>query len=225
MRDPLATPLYFVADGIDCIHRPSFIKQYEDFWNDPPSVDILWLGLLMIMMSTAIHVLSANETLPPVITFNPVETSLAFRAAAEQCMIVGNYTKKLYLHTVQTLILLAISTTPHESSWFFLGTVIRVAMSMGLHRDPGNFPAISAGEGEMRRRLWNMIKYVDLLTSVHMGMPHMIKEEECDSKVPLNLHDSDVDVHITTLPAERPASEQTGVSYMIAKALMAEDLA
>lgn len=189
-------------------------------------MDTLWLGLLMVMMSIAVKILNATDSNPPdsEIGKNPIESWHAFRCAAEQCMIVGEYTKKLYLHTVQTLILLVVSTTPLESSWFFLGSVVRIAMSMGLHRDPRQFPAITQGEGELRRRLWTMITCMDLLTSIQIGLPSMIKEDECDTKMPLNLHDDEVGANVKTLPPEHDKNVLTGVSYMISKASMAHGL-
>jgi hypothetical protein len=187
-------------------------------------VDILWLGLLMVVMSVAVEIYksvgSPNKELEP---FSTAETKLAFRTAAEQCLIVGEYTKKLYLHTIQTLILLNI-TAADENRWLLLGLTIRVAMSMGLHRDPRQFPAIPPGEGEMRRRLWTMITCMDLLSSIQIGLPCMIKKDECDTKLPMNLHDDEIGENITTLPPERGSNELTGVGYMICKASMAMTL-
>jgi hypothetical protein len=209
---------------LDILHRPSFYKQYEDFWRNPQKVDILWLGLLMVVMSVAVAIYksvgSPNKELE---AFCTAETKLAFRTAAEQCLIVGEYTKKLYLHTIQTLILLNL-TSADENRWFLLGMTIRIAMSMGLHRDPRQFPAISPGEGEMRRRLWTTLTCMDLLSSIQIGLPCMIKKDESDTKLPLNLHDDEIGENVTTLPPERGRDELTGVCYIIWKANMAHTL-
>lgn len=148
---------------------------------------------------------------------------LAFRNASEQCLVVGEYTKKLYLHTVQALLLLCFSSS-EEGGWLLLGSVVRLAMMMGLHRDPGQFSAISAGEGEIRRRLWTQIACMDLLTSIQVGLPSMIKEDQCDTRLPRNLHDNEVGEGVDTLPRERDREELTGICYMINKASMAHAL-
>lgn len=206
------------------LHRPSFYKQYEDFWRNPSKVDILWLGLLMVIMSISVKIQNhVGGQSMEIEGLDTVEMHHAYRTAAEQCLIIGEYTKKLYLHTIQTLILLATSG-PEENGWLFMGMVIRLAMSMGLHRDPRNFPAITQGEGEMRRRLWTMITCIDLLSSIQIGLPTMIKKDECDTKLPLNLHDDEIGENVTTLPPERGGDQLTGVCYMIWKATMAHTL-
>ena len=43
------------------------------------------------------------------------------------------------------------------------GIVVRLAMRMGLHRDPGPYPGIPVFQGEMRRRIWAAVRSCDLL--------------------------------------------------------------
>lgn len=178
----------------------------------------------MMIMSIALRIYHYSGEEPSELHGKTMEMSTAFRIAAEQALIVGEYTKKLYLHMVQTLILLCTASTHKDNvdnSWLFLGMVVRVAMSMGLHRDPEQFPQISYGEREIRRRLWTVITCSDLLYSVQLGLPPMVKQEECDTKLPRNLHDDEIGEGITEEPPERGREELTGVSYMIAKASMA----
>lgn len=207
---------------LDVLHRPSFYKQYEDFWRDPTQVDIIWLGLLMSIMGISLRIYSRSGEEPPELAGRTVDMSYAFKLATEQCLIVGDYTKKLYIHTVQTMILLSTQHSHKdraEDSWILLGSLVRVALAMGLHRDPKKFgTTISPGEGEIRKRLWTIIYFMDVLESIKIGLPHMIRLEECDVSLPLNLHDDEICEEVTVLPPERKQSELTGVSYMIAKA-------
>lgn len=204
------------------LHRPSFYKQYEDFWRDPTQVDIIWLGLLMSIMGISLRIYSRSGEEPPELAGRTVDMSYAFKLATEQCLIVGDYTKKLYIHTVQTMILLIAQQNQKdrsEDAWILLGSLVRIALSMGLHRDPKNFgTTISPSVGEIRKRLWTIIYFMDVLESIKIGLPYMIRVEECDASLPLNLHDDEICDHVTVLPPERNHGELTGVSYMIAKA-------
>jgi len=178
----------------------------------------------MVIISISIKIYdSIGEPVKGIVGHDTAESWHAFRSSVEQCLIVGEYTKKPYLHTVQTLLLLCMSSTD-DNSWLFMGMVVRIAMSMGLHRDPEQFPAITPGEGEMRRRLWTQITCVDLLMSIQIGLPSMLREDECDTKLPLNLHDDEIGEDATTLPPERERDELTGVIYIICKATMAHTL-
>ncbi|RPB17486.1 hypothetical protein P167DRAFT_478686 [Morchella conica CCBAS932] len=204
------------------LHRPTFYKQYEDFWRDPSQVDMIWLGLLMSIMCLSLRIYNRSGEEPQELVGKTIEMSHAFKAATEQCLIVGDYSKKLYIHTIQTLILLVTqnmySKDRVEDTWLLLGSLVRLALCMGLHRDPKNFPQISPGEGEIRKRLWTIICCMDILESIKIGLPSMIRMDECDTGLPLNLHDDEIIETSTTIPQERGREELTGVSYMIAKA-------
>lgn len=210
---------------LDVLHRPTFYKQYEDFWRDPTQVDIIWLGLLMSIMGISLRIYSRSGEEPPELAGRTVDMSYAFKLATEQCLVVGDYTKKLYIHTVQTMILLISQQNQKdraEESWILLGSLVRISLSMGLHRDPKNFgTTISPGEGEIRKRLWTVIHFMDILESIKIGLPYMIRLEECDASLPLNLHDDEICDSVVVLPPERDHSELTGVSYMITKSSLA----
>lgn len=52
---------------------------------------------------------------------------------------------------------------------------------MGYPRDPSRFPSITLFGGEIRRRLWMMLYCMDVMISIQMGMPSLIKDEQCDT--------------------------------------------
>lgn len=211
--------------GLDVLHRPTFYKQYEDFWRDPTQVDIIWLGLLMSIMGISLRIYSRSGEEPPELAGRTVDMSYAFKLATEQCLVVGDYTKKLFIHTVQTMILLVAQQNQKdraEDSWLLQGSLVRIALCMGLHRDPKNFgTTLSPGEGEIRKRVWTIIYFMDVLESIKIGLPYMIRLDECDANLPLNLHDDEICDGVVVLPPERDHGELTGVSYMIAKASLA----
>lgn len=105
--------------------------------------------------------------------------------------------------------------------WFLMGTIIRLAMRLGYHRDPQNSQTennkISPFEGEMRRRRWHAILQLDTLMSFQMGMPSVIPPEFCDTEPPRNLNDEDIWPTMPTLPPSRPNSDYTPILYTIAK--------
>lgn len=188
-------------------------------------MDMIWLGMLMSIMCLSLRIYNRSGEEPPELLGRTVEMSHAFKSGAEQCLIVGDYTKKLYIHTIQAVILLTTMQDRKdraEDSWLLLGSLVRLALCMGLHRDPKNFgTTISPSEGEIRKRLWTIICCMDTLESIKIGLPTMIRPEECDTGLPLNLHDDEIGDHVTDLPPERGHGELTGVSYMISKASLA----
>jgi hypothetical protein len=98
-----------------------------------------------------------------------------------------------------------------------IGSVVRTATRMGLHRDPRHFPNISPFMGEMRRRIWAFITQMDALSSFHLGIPSTIRSGDADTASPRHLHDTDLTESMTELPPSRPPEQQIPIAYLIAK--------
>ncbi|CAK7236551.1 hypothetical protein SBRCBS47491_009676 [Sporothrix bragantina] len=62
------------------------------------------------------------------------------------------------------------------SSWVLMGVIVRLALRMGLHRDPRHFLSFRPLEAEMRRRLWISLYQMDFFTSVQLGLARIIKD-------------------------------------------------
>jgi hypothetical protein len=139
-----------------------------------------------------------------------------------ECLVLGKFaTANAY--SLETLIIHLQScflthNKLNSDHWFEVGTVIRLAFRMGYHRDPDTLPGVSVFDGEMRRRVWHNLFQIDALMSFQIGFPSMIPTEFCDTKVPRNLHFSDLEIGTTALPPERPLSEHTPIRYPITKA-------
>lgn len=107
---------------------------------------------------------------------------------------------------------------PDSDVWLLMGTTARLAMKMGYHRDPRHFPKLSAFEGEMRRRVFFYVNSFDLLLSFNVGLPAIIRAEECDTESPSNLQDVDFDEDTLKLPPPRPTTDPTQMAYFCTKA-------
>lgn len=69
----------------------------------------------------------------------------------------------------------------------------------------------------MRRRLWAACKQMDLMISFQLGLPSNICLEDCDTKSPRNILDSDFDADTQVLPAPRSENEATRILWFIVK--------
>lgn len=141
----------------------------------------------------------------------------------EQCLILGDYVLAQE-HSVEAMIIhnYGLYLRAKESDvklWFLMGTLIRLAISKGYHRDPSRLSKSSTSpfENEMRRRIWICIFQADTLMSFQMGLPSMIPSEYCDADLPRNLTYSDFQEDTTVMPASRPFSDYTPISYAIVK--------
>ncbi|KAF8077696.1 fungal-specific transcription factor domain-containing protein [Lyophyllum atratum] len=88
---------------------------------------------------------------------------------------------------VQALLILCMTGDCHSqfvsnalsALWVRLGTAIRMAQDLGLHRAESVKQNI-----EMRRRLWGACVISDRWTSLTYGHPYMIDVQDCDARLP-----------------------------------------
>jgi hypothetical protein len=144
-----------------------------------------------------------------------------YRIRAAECLIITGLARPVKF-MIQAMLVYSLAEYADESdgdmgTWLLSGHLLRLALQQGYHRDPSQYPNISAFDGEMRRRLWFFISQHELLFSVKVGLPRAIRFSECDTRPPRNLHDEELYLGMKELPPSRPESEQTDVSYFIAK--------
>jgi hypothetical protein len=214
--------IYFQGESfiIPFVHTYHFQRQYGEFWTDTASVNPLWLSMLFSISYMASLIGGANG--PHQSSQNDMVTGRSMlHAAAGQCLVLGEY------HRPQTFAVEALamyghcknlrSLDPSREAGAILGMVVRMAYEMGYHRDPNSFGSFNTFEGEMRRRCWAAIKQMDLMISFQLGLPSNICLENCDTKPPRNLLDSDFDADTQVLPESRSENETTKLLWFIVK--------
>ena len=186
----------------------------------------MWIGLLfsLICCGTLYQQLSPSELAQP---FNSQSVSdhtqavQKYREKIVQCLVLGKYTRSIP-YTIETLLFylhveFVRSSDTQLGCWILLGIVLRIALRMGYHREPSNFPRISPFQAEMRRRTWVVISQLDIATSAQIGLPRMIKDLHSDVSEPRNLLDEDLNPTIAELPPARPDTFKTVALYFTAK--------
>lgn len=72
-----------------------------------------------------------------------------------------------------------------------VGTAIRLAECMGLHRDPLEYD-YGPVETHIRRLIWYQLCFLDLRTAETQGPRITIRREDFSTKIPLNINDADL---------------------------------
>ncbi|KXT00733.1 hypothetical protein AC578_8237 [Pseudocercospora eumusae] len=201
------------------IHAPTFQDEYRRFWRDPNDTPTMWLGLFYAILSLAASfglrdIDPGSE--PALRILNQVNSYHTLSASAA---VLGDFTKPKQ-YTVECLMLYAAGLRTNDAFvnvWLMIGLVLRLCLRMGYHRDPANYPGISAFDGEMRRRVWAIISMIDVLISFQLGLPSMVKTLQSDTQPPRNLLDRDFNINTKVLPPSRGIDELTPSSYTRAK--------
>ncbi|KAF4625941.1 hypothetical protein G7Y89_g12223 [Cudoniella acicularis] len=210
------------------LHRPTFQKQYTQFWADPDGAPVSWLGLLYCVISVAsLAQLGSSDTLPEG-DVDPMEAIHKYRNCTVHALVISNFTKP-GPHTIETLCVFAeaeflISKDGQVHMYLLIGNIIRLALRMGLHRDSTKIGGhITPFQAEFRRRIWHHIAQIDLLASFHIGLPGMIHAIDTDTGYPSNLRDEDFDENSSELPPSRPESELTPATYLLSKSRLCHE--
>lgn len=218
----------FVDVAPTIMHRPKFLREYNDFWNAPNETPIMWIGVLYGLFAIAIRVQSLIEEHDAGIadeskrTFSKARQDL-YRQKVAQCLRLGNYIKCPPFTMEAFLSYFVIeylqSRDTQHGIWLLVGMLVRTAFRMGLHREPTKLAdnSFSPFEAEMRRRMWSMVVRLDLMSSGQVGLPRMIHPAMTDTSEPRNFLDEDIHEDMEELPPSRPDTEYTPMLYTIVR--------
>lgn len=192
------------------LHVPSFRAEYEKFWQHPPaSANPAFLIQLQLVMAVGSAVYDSVHS----------QRDLALRWVYEaQCWLLKPPNKsKLTLMGLQNMLLLCLAresaSIGADIIWVDVGSLVRSAILMGLHRDPRHLPRTNRLVSEMRRRLWNTIFEISLNSSLVSGGPPLISLDDTDTSGPDDCDDTDLD---ETCQDDVPVLKRAGITDMSA---------
>lgn len=205
---------------IPFLHMTQFQRQYHSFWANKAEINPLWLSILFSICYMASQVRQIEGSAGPPLKHSFTGNSFLHHASG-QCLVLGEYNRPQFLG-IEALSMYAQSKhlqtlDPCREAGVILSMAVRTAYHLGFHRDPDSTGSFSVFEGEMRRRCWAICKQMDLMTSFELGLPSNICLENCDTKSPRNLFDSDFDEDTTELPPSRTEHEATRQLWFIVK--------
>lgn len=197
------------------LHGPTFRAEYQRYWDRPDSTPIeLRLKILLVigLGSSLYEHRSTDDALK--------NADLVHRwVYVAQNWLSGPLEKdRLSIAGLQvyclTILARQIFSVGGDLTWISTGSLVQIAMQMGLHRDPKNLPATTPLQAELRRRLWATIVELVVQSSLDSWMPPRIHLDEFDVEPPSNLNDEDLD-ESTTFVQPHPKSTFTATSMQL----------
>ncbi|KAK4141495.1 uncharacterized protein C8A04DRAFT_39103 [Dichotomopilus funicola] len=202
------------------LHEPTFMREYNEHWENPSRTSFMWLGLLFSILGIT---MLAYQQHGEAQRYKGISEPLfqVYRVRTSQCLLNGDIAKCLP-YTVETLRFNATAELNRKDDnrrglWIMSAVVVRAAINMGYHRDPSRIPGLSALQAEYRRRLWFSVKSMDDMASFLGGFPRMTAAVASDTAEPRNLHDWELSVDTAPAPPSRPLTEPTAATYLIVK--------
>ncbi|KAJ5783320.1 transcriptional regulator family: Fungal Specific TF [Penicillium psychrosexuale] len=143
------------------------------------------------------------------------ELNLKYRQGLEHALARADFLNAPNLVLVQAFVIFLYLARRHDSPrfvWMMTGLAIRMGQALGLHRDGTHFDYLSPFEIEMRRRVWWNLCILDVRASDDQGTDYTITGASFDTKIPLNLNDTDLDPESKQTPQAHDALTDMSVA-------------
>lgn len=199
------------------LHIPTAQSTVVTTILDPKSAGAPMLALVFAIYFAAITTLSDQDVISlsgesPYLLLNRYKTGL------NQVLVGADLLNNPELVSLQALAIFVVSHHPsllavltsktclrvHDTSrgvWVLHGIAIRLAQSIGLHRD-GTSLNLSPFETELRLRLWWHLCLLDSRAPEDHGFELTIDTLNRGPRLPLNINDSQICPNMSTLPKE-----------------------
>lgn len=195
---------------VKLIHIPTMNRVIKEVQNNLDSLSKSTEALMFSIYFATITSMHAEEVR---INFGVSKDSLIrqYRFAVEQALARAGFLNTNEIVTVQAFVLFLVCVRRHDDTkfvWSLTGLALRIAQSLGLHRDGTQF-GLSPFDTEMRRRLWWQLCVLDTRASEDHASDPSILDFSFDTEFPLSINDEDLKADATELPKAR-----VGVSEM-----------
>lgn len=196
---------------VKILHRPCTEKTLSDAAKDLDHISKPLECMMFSIYFAAVTSLSDEDCM----NMTGMEKGSAltkYRFAFEQAMARAGFLSTTELVILQAFTIFLICVRRHDDTrfvWTLTGLLVRLAQSLGIHRDGEQF-GLSPYETEMRRRLWWTLIHLDIRASEDHGSDPTILDQSFDTRFPLNINDEDINSSM-----EEPPSEHEGATEMM----------
>ncbi|KAI9147962.1 transcriptional activator Mut3p [Paramyrothecium foliicola] len=176
------------------VHAPSFYDRLDKLYDKPldnlSSEDNHFLGLVfsILALGCMYNRLDDNSTESPTYK-TALDEGLKYYTTARN--LIQDITECRDLTSVQALlfqILFLQATSNLSGCYAFVGIALRSALRIGLHRHLEH-DQIGIVEHEVRRRVFWVIRQMDIYTSTLLGFPLMLSSDDIDQMYPTEVDD------------------------------------
>ncbi|KAK0722143.1 hypothetical protein B0T26DRAFT_641820 [Lasiosphaeria miniovina] len=170
------------------LHVPSFLAEYERYWEQPHMATQAFIVLMQVCM--AIGACFHDDTY----SLRAQATGWIYEALV--WLVLPPEKARLSIPGLQIMCLLQLAKQTAgvggDLTWISAGSLLRAAMHTGLHHDPDTLVPMPRLRAELRRRLWTTILEICLQASLDAGGLPLISLSNFDTKPPTNINDEEI---------------------------------
>ncbi|KAF2119549.1 fungal-specific transcription factor domain-containing protein [Lophiotrema nucula] len=189
---------------VKVLHVPTFEPTFLDAITHPEKVSRALECLLFAIYYGAVTSIMPKECME---RWGEDRTHMLerYRFGLEQALARANFLycdEIVILQSFVVFLMLLRRNDDARKIWTLTGLAVRIAQTLGIHRDGAHFD-LPPFEIEMRRRLWWQVCILDARSSEDHGCDPTIVEAQFDTKMPLNINDTDLEPSMKAFPEER----------------------
>jgi len=152
---------------IQIVHLPTITKMVHDFHRSDTSLAPSNEALMFSIYYAAVTSMEEDDVMTD-FGCTKAELNLKYRLGFESALARADFLNSPDIILVQAFIIFLFLVRRHDSPrfvWMITGLLIRMAQSLGLHRDGSQFNHLTPYEIEMRRKAWWAVCMLDLRSS------------------------------------------------------------
>ncbi|GKZ74293.1 hypothetical protein AnigIFM60653_009914 [Aspergillus niger] len=175
------------------LHAGSFRSEYTKCMDALGTADSSSVAKLLLVMSVAAPLYGSTQLCPDLLS-----SARTWIHVCQSWLSAPVEKDRLTVDGLQIYCLLLLARQIHRVGadlvWISVGSLLRMAMQMGLHQDPDHLGGMSNLQKEIRRRLWYTILELNMQTALDSGVPPTITVEDYTTKMPSNVNDDVLEV-------------------------------
>ncbi|KAJ5887865.1 hypothetical protein N7495_007906 [Penicillium taxi] len=172
------------------VHEPTFFASLDRIYDTAPELygneENSFLPLLYIVM--AVGCLFSDDgagTLDHAGYEGAIGQGFQFFKAGRQLLEITDCRDLISLQAICFMILFLQSSAKLSTCYSYVGIALRSALRLGLHRTvTADFNPV---EREMRKRLFWVVRKMDVYVSTLLGLPQMLNDDDIDQEYPMEV--------------------------------------
>ncbi|KAL7914486.1 hypothetical protein GGI35DRAFT_147423 [Trichoderma velutinum] len=190
---------------VKILHIPTIQSAVVATILDTRSAQPSMLALTFAIYYAAVTALCHHDCDEPVdLSWEKPVLLKRYQTALDRLLVTSDFLNRPDMTGLQALAIYVTSSRANELGrpvWVLNGIVIRLAQSIGLHRDGASLK-LSPFESEMRLRLWWYLCVLESRASEDQGFQPTVDITNNGLRLPLNVNDDQIYPDMTHFPAE-----------------------
>lgn len=176
------------------VHAPSFYEKFERIYEMPldnlSQEDTHFLGLLYSIMALGCMYHPFDSATPQSVGYKAAveEGTKYYKIARGLIKEIGECRDLVSIQALLFMILFLQSTSHLSACYSFIGIALRSALRIGLHRQLQH-AQMSPVEQEVRKRVFYVIRQMDIYVSTLLGFPLLLHSDDIDQPYPNEVDD------------------------------------